>query len=819
VAGKKTAAPLKVTLPGGPTGDVAPEFAREALEGGATQATEADYAAAKASGDTQTRKEALSEKYTRDLGSAYGAAAGAGTAGLLRGATLGLSDPLLIEGARVLGGDEHANSVRQELNDLREYSPLHSGAAELGGAAIGTILGGTEGAGALRGLGAVSKLGRAVEGGVASVAGKSALGKAAALGTAGAVEGALYGAGNAVSEAALGDERLTGEKLIADMGHGAIFGGALGAAFGGVGGALARRGKASQLAEVIAEREAAGGGATAARIAEEPSGWMARLNKTAKEAANENVIKSTGGTLADVQKLRKYGDVDKAAQNILRETEAFTGKDFARASKQDIVDTAQSVLDSTNKAKSEMLSSLDAAGVATPSRQTIFQKFADHVAPYISHLDEAGNPVFHAGAADDLAPAFKFARQMEKAKVDSFQELFNESRALRKKIGFKAGSTDAKDVHLSALFDSIEGEMERAADAAALTKGEAFSQQWNALKELQQHMIFAEKTAQRGVDAGLKNNSFGLRAGVGGAVGLATGSPIGGLVTGLLGKAAKEQGDQVAASLWNKVAGLTGVQQAVARVDSQVNKGVQKLLGSAVPKETLPTLSYGADIPREIATYAAATRKEDREGYHAAATAIRSDAARPGAVAERVAEQLAPYAGVAPKATAAASATAIRGLMFLHSKLPPATNDPFSPTPQFQKPDRMTSDVEISKFMRYKEAVDNPTRVLSLIAQGKGTRQHVEALRAVYPSLYAQMQNDVNRRLMDAKRPLSYNERLKLGLFYDMPTMRAMTPAFQKNIQGTFSPPQNEPGAVPSGGPKIDIADSTMTSTDKAAYR
>ncbi|MFM0814517.1 hypothetical protein QU874_29325, partial [Klebsiella pneumoniae] len=88
------------------------------------------YAAAKAAGDTQTRKEALAEKYSRDLGSAYGAAAGAGTAGLLRGATLGLSDPLLIEGARALRGDAAATDLRTELNDLRDYSPAHSMAAE-----------------------------------------------------------------------------------------------------------------------------------------------------------------------------------------------------------------------------------------------------------------------------------------------------------------------------------------------------------------------------------------------------------------------------------------------------------------------------------------------------------------------------------------------------------------------------------------------------------------------------------------------------------------------------------------------------------------
>ena len=800
---------IAVVTPAGDVRTIASTDAADAAEQGFELATTEQVKGAK----NQAKFDEASA-----LGKA-GYVAGAAGAGALRGLSAGLSDAVLVHGAGLLGKDS-ATATRETLNELRDVAPtaslLGEGAGLIGGMALGS---GEVGVGG-KALTAVSRAGGLAERGAARLLGAEAaeglaaraLTGAVAKGAAGAVEGSLYGAGNAISEAALGDERLTGEKLIADMGHGAIFGGALGAAFGGVGGALSRRGKAAQLAEVIAEREGVA-------APEAVGGWRATLGKKASEGVKENVLKSTGATLGEIEKLDKFGSLDRAANNILKETEAFTKRDFALASKQDIADAAASALERTNEIKRSMLSELDAAKVAPPSRQTIFQSFADHVAPYISHLDEAGNPVFHAGAADDLAPALKFARQMEKAKVNTFEDLFRESRNLRQKTGFQNGSTAAKDKHLMALFDAIESEMERAADAGGTSFGQAWSQQWNATKALQQDMIFAERNATKGANAGIKNNSSPLAASIGAFTGLATGSPVGGIASAVLGRAIKEQGDQLAASAWRRIADFAGVQQAIARVDSQVNNGVQKLLGSAVPKTPMTAPSYLGDIPREAATYAAATRKEDREGYHAAATAIRSDAARPGAVAERVAEQLAPYAGVAPKATAAASATAIRGLMFLHSKLPPATNDPFSPTPQFQKPDRMTSDVEIAKFMRYKEAVDNPTRVLSLIAKGKGTRQHVEALREVYPNLYAQMQNDVNRRLMDAKRPLSYEERLKLGVFYDMPTMRAMTPEFQKNIQGTFLPTPQEPASVPSGGPKIDIAGDTMTSTDKAAYR
>jgi len=121
--------------------------------------------------------------------------------------------------------------------------------------------------------------------------------------------------------------------------------------------------------------------------------------------------------------------------------------------------------------------------------------------------------------------------------------------------------------------------------------------------------------------------------------------------------------------------------------------------------------------------------------------------------------------------------------------------------------------------MRYRDAVNDPIGVLEQARNGKITAESVEAIKAVYPRLYDQLCDTVIRATVDAKRPVSYQESIRIGILLDRPTNWSMTPKAQKNIQSTFSPPQTGPGAVPSGGPKIDIADSTMTSTDKAAYR
>ena len=156
-------------------------------------------------------------------------AIGATAAAVARGATLGASDvalaPLLSE---------------ERLSTWKEEMP----AASIGGEVAGSLLGFGK-------LGAVSKVasklpaaqvfkgskkieeslaGAAVLSRAAdkNLAGK-VLASAAPKGIAGAIEGAAFGAGSVLSEAALGDPEEAGEMLLANIGYSALFGGAAGA--------------------------------------------------------------------------------------------------------------------------------------------------------------------------------------------------------------------------------------------------------------------------------------------------------------------------------------------------------------------------------------------------------------------------------------------------------------------------------------------------------------------------------------------------------------------------------------------------------------
>jgi hypothetical protein len=318
------------------------------------------------------------------------------------------------------------------------------------------------------------------------------------------------------------------------------------------------------------------------------------ISELADKEAVAHTIKTLGATQGQVQKLAKFGDVSAAAKDIYREVEAYTKHDFMRATKQDILDTSKAVLGKTNEIKRTMLSELDSAGVTAPSVREIRNRFeqevmAPHIARYETRIvdgEAITKPVFMAGKKADFAPALDFLKQMESSDVRTFEDLFRETRNLRQKTKFGAGPTPNEQAHLMDLFSVAENQIESAAE----TRAPGFVKKWQEIKKLQQSMIFAKEASERGINAAIKNNSIGLRAGFGVAAGIATGSPIGALIAAGLGKAVNEYGDQIAASAFTKLSALTKLRQNVARVDGQVAHGVQKLFGKALPRGAVSDL-------------------------------------------------------------------------------------------------------------------------------------------------------------------------------------------------------------------------------------
>jgi hypothetical protein len=229
------------------------------------------------------RRIALDEKYDplRHPGDAYLEQTGANMAGLYRGLTGGLSDVAITK----LGGED----ARAKLNEMREVHPISGGIMEAAGT-IGAMAAGNEFLPAARGASALAR-----------IAGHAARGSA---------EMGLYETGKTASDAALADEPITGEKLVAGFGHGALFGAVAGAAFGGVaealGGAL-RGGRAVARVGELGEAPAKRSGSLLERAAD-----------TLGEKADQHTMKALGATNGQVQAIERSvpGGVERVANDV-----------------------------------------------------------------------------------------------------------------------------------------------------------------------------------------------------------------------------------------------------------------------------------------------------------------------------------------------------------------------------------------------------------------------------------------------------------------------------------------------------------------------
>jgi hypothetical protein len=168
-------------------------------------------------------------------GEGLGNAAKAFGAGALRSASFGVSDQLATKTGLV---------SPETLYNLKKYNPGSTLAGEAAGI-IGSIAAPEiEGLGALGSVAnpvkAISRLGEGIEGATAGALGTNAvtstaqriLGGAASKFAGSAVEGAAYGAGESVSEDALGDPLLNAQKVISNIGMSALLGGSIGTALG-----------------------------------------------------------------------------------------------------------------------------------------------------------------------------------------------------------------------------------------------------------------------------------------------------------------------------------------------------------------------------------------------------------------------------------------------------------------------------------------------------------------------------------------------------------------------------------------------------------
>lgn len=180
--------------------------------------------------------------------------------------------------------------------------------------------------------------------------------------------------------------------------------------------------------------------------------------------------------------------------------------------------------------------------------------------------------------------------------------------------------------------------------------------------------------------------------------------------------------------------------------------------------------------------------------------------------------------GASPIVIKAAQDTAARSTQYLQSKIPASPTAGQSLQPQFDRPRVPPSQMQA--FLDAVNTVDDPTSVLRSLERGRISPDQVEALQTVYPQMYQQVQQQVMAGLSNAKGPVSYQARIKLGVLLKIPTDPTLQPDFIREVQTVYAktPAGGGPGpadapAPPPPAANVNLHASDAFSLDRKSYQ
>lgn len=742
-------------------------------------------------------------------GGAGGMAAAAG-AGVARGLTLGLSDAAAV----AVGGEK----VRRTLAGLEEVNPGASMAGDIIGSAAPLLLSGGTGAVA-RGAataGAAPRIaagaGRMAERRIARVLGEGAtaggrIARAiAGEAAAGAIEASAYGAGQAVSEAALGDHELTAEQLLVHMGEAAAFGGVLGGATAApfalageagraIGGAVQRgtgrlrevlEGSRGRVAEALEST-----GARARALAEDAPGFVERLDAKATEflpssealmrLSDENAWRATYARKKFTDEANaRAGGVDKVGR-VLKETGVIRPEDGAIANALSPEDILPRIESARERIGAE-LGGISERSAATIKAGDVVREVEAVIAPLREVAGREGIVSSLESYRDSLIDKLGARSQKGRLLIGkdiSVQDLRRQRIGLQE-IAFQeaksldpGGRVEFLRTIRGALDDLEVGALvAEGADAAAI----------KTLKRQYQGLRIAEDATRDAISRGGANRQIGATdylAFIGGGGGV-TGASM-----ALLNKLGRERGSAAISVLLEdlaktrsiaatakKLGGEAGAQlealgastratertayaleqvaRATERVRRDVRDGVRSFIEGAKGKASKARTKVG-QVAETAGRVSGAARDARFSAYVSAYTTVEGYEHRRRQVEELDA---APslmtsrlqqrVGGLGDHAPNVAAALSMRAQQ-QHAALRarlPQKTMPAGLLPFSKPPKPRRLGADEARFMRFAKAVDYPRSVIADMHEGKLSPEGVEAVREAWPSLYSEMRQE-----------------------------------------------------------------------------
>lgn len=566
--------------------------------------------------------------------------------------------------------------------------------------------------------------------------GGGALAQVARAGVRGTVEGGIIGAGQGVSELALSDDPLTAERIAAAIGSnvalGGVTGGVVGAAGKGLGLGLRR---AKDKLDEIAARPQPGSDPTSVPVDD-----LASLDAKGLRAARK----------AELDRL-------EAARAPERAQVADEIRSFRRELKESKLWLATKGADDAE---------VRAIGKRTLSSDRALDRLLD-------------DP---RALAENPKSALRQLR-IQEAALDDLVTKHGDN--LRAKF-----ASDTSGTRMKALdFASIALEKNRALQAR-ITELSAPSSRLTAIDDALAGRLGPKPT---GVGVGDVVGDAALGYAVGAAVGIpGIGAVIGAARTlaPLVRKLTKHQAE-LAARGSKAIGTLLDVGAKVGqRAPALASKTLTSVrFGDGDRKKPRPTTRKKAKEPTLAESYKART-SELRE-----LTAPGPDGAPVMRIEARqtIADRIAPIRAVNALLADRIESTLARAIEFLSRMMP---RKPGLPGMSIGPDNWQPSDMEMRTWARYVAAVDDPMGVVERLADGTVTPEDAQAMREVYPEMFAQIQAEIMMQLGELRATLPYERRLALSIFSGVPVDPVLDPRVLSRIQAAYAVEEGTDGGA-----------------------
>lgn len=271
------------------------------------------------------------------------------------------------------------------------------------------------------------------------------------------------------------------------------------------------------------------------------------------------------------------------------------------------------------------------------------------------------------------------------------------------------------------------------------------------------------------------------------------GSEIGQALTGSIGLGGAA-GGVVAGALTKPVTTIKHLAQLEvlsSRSTKYISGAVKKFgdIASNRARRARPTVVPGVLTILNGASYGdkkSAPKSSREEAMAARIEELSKAAANPQMMTEKITARIGSMGVSAPKVAQALSMKATQAIVFLAEKAP---KNPIQTNPLIKKK-WVPPASEIDRFSRYVEVVENPKAVLDHLSNHTLTREHVEAVKTVYPQLYQDIQEQIVDTMVsqqESDNQMSYRDRIQLGILFDVPTDATIDPQFIGRMQAMLS--------------------------------